>query len=166
MIRTATPQHRRWALSLVDVSLLLLCCLLAGGVSHRVPKPAPFAQLVPGAIFIAGEARMHQEAAAQLRAMARTIPASTQISIETPITPTAHDRLDPWELAAARTAALGRFLQAERPSAPPPILHAPAQTDAQAGAQSGARILIAPARPAISDAVHLAQSLPVTEQKD
>jgi hypothetical protein len=150
--------NRRWAISLADLSLLLVCCMLAGGAgTQRSTAPTIYAHISPDALFYAGEARLHAKGVSELQRIARTLPKHDPISIAMPMKGELHNRMDAWELAAARTAAIGRFLARQNPDTPAPILLAPSPPNAN----PMLRISAVQYSPSISDTSQLAQSLPV-----
>lgn len=98
---------RRWSIALADISLLIACAMLltpagdGAAVAARVPAlNMPVAQL-----FEPGEAVLRSGASARLH---RLTPGRYAISVGS--AGAASARLDAWELAAARTAALARTL--------------------------------------------------------
>jgi flagellar motor protein MotB len=108
----------RWAISFADLVLLLLgCFVLLHAMEAARPKAteAPPAAAVAGwpaeTLFQPGEARLLDGARATLAAAARAL-AGHKVRIVSRGTGAGGARLDRFELAAARAAAVGRALQA------------------------------------------------------
>ena len=109
----------RWAVSFADLILLLLGCFvmlhaMEAARPKTAPSPAPPAA-EPGAqyraaeLFEPGEARLRSEAQSRLRDAAVGL---TPARIVSRGADEGSDRLDRFELAAARAAALARVLHA------------------------------------------------------
>ncbi|MDO6416557.1 OmpA family protein [Sphingomonas sp. BIUV-7] len=115
----------RWAVSFADLCLLLLGFLilaqakpdrakLAAGMPDAPSAPPPeAAQLIAGRLFEPGEALLTQAGRAQIAAFAAragTGSKGARIRLESLGADRATSRLDAWELAAARAAAVARAL--------------------------------------------------------
>lgn len=128
----ATPARRiprlptpRWAVSLADIGLLLLgsFAMLNAMASERaekngaavsdVPqgdaKPARVGHFAAGDLFEPGEARLTASGEAELRAVA-SHAAGQRLTLVSRGVGEATDRLDAFELAAARSAVVARAL--------------------------------------------------------
>ncbi len=108
----ARPQ--RWAVSLADMSLLLACALFMTASSNGRPALHILADIPLDKLFLPHEARLHPAGEARLALLRQQLPAQAALSIgvapdDAPSAPLA--RLDAWELAAARAAALARALR-------------------------------------------------------
>lgn len=116
----------RWTISLADLALLLLGSMvllnaLQAGSSSRAPAPvqdssvpsalteAEVVDFEAGLLFEPGEARLTASGRDQLAAMARSA-AGGRIVLTSRGTDAGGERLDAFELAAARTASVGRVL--------------------------------------------------------
>lgn len=103
---------RRWALSLADIALLIACLLLlsfrndAGAVDDRGAHGASI-RLRAASLFEPGEAVLRRGAADRLRAR---LGDASRPAIRVAVDQAGSARLDAWELAAARTAAVARAL--------------------------------------------------------
>ncbi len=156
------PNAQRWAISLADVSLLLACVLYTSG-GRDTAKSQPeqmIAELHPEQIFEPGEARLSENGRIAVKQLAHKIPAHTRPVVSVPMIATrgfdgafvGATRMDDWELAAARTAAIGRAIMVYSRQKPAPILSMPAHLTSR---QNGMiHITITRAVP------QLAQSLP------
>ena len=110
----------RWAVSLADLILLLLgCFVLLHAMEAARPKAAPTAAATPpvdrqelraAALFEPGEARLTSDGEAVLAAAARRW-AGRGVRIVGSGAGEGSGRLDRFELAAARTAAVARALR-------------------------------------------------------
>ncbi len=156
------PTAQRWAISLADLSLLLACILYteAQRDAAKALPDAIMAEFRPDQIFETGEARMTAAGLASVKKLIPDLPSNTRATISVPITETPASnratRMDDWELAAARTAAIGRAIMVQSRQKVTPILLVPT-TDS--GGQNGL-IRIAATAPA----PQLAQSLRVYPQ--
>lgn len=113
---TGRAIQRRWAVSLADIGLLVACIAILNpapqpGVTARAAAraPLPTLHLPLNQLFFAGEARLTPAGRAALqpwRAQARRSPHRLSVAA----TGQATMRLDAWELAAARTAAIARVI--------------------------------------------------------
>jgi hypothetical protein len=125
MTKTATP---RWVLSFVDLCLVLLgfFVMLHAQAGHqaqllnglkstfsRSAAAVDHAERFDAApLFEPQEAILRPDALARLKEIGRTgAAAKAQVRIESEGTDTATSRFDAWELAAARTTAVGRALR-------------------------------------------------------
>ena len=118
-----TAPARRWALSFADLALLLLGFVvllqarpdrapLAAGLHQALGAPAPArAEAVAADLFQPGEALLTPRGRAFAAAFVRTA-AGRPVLLDSRGTDGRTRRLDGWELAAARAAALGRALVA------------------------------------------------------
>lgn len=117
----------RWALSFADLCLLLLGFLLllqahrgdpaalSAGLRAAFGASAPARMVEEGAapLFQPGEAVLRPAARARFAALGRSAAADhAQATIESLGSDAGGARLDAWELAAARAAAVARALQA------------------------------------------------------
>ena len=112
----------RWAVSFADLVLLLLGCFVllhameaqrstaAAPVAAGSPAAAPVRSFNAAEVFQPGEALLLPEARAALRAEAARL-AGHSVHIFSSGTGETGGRLDRFELAAARTAAIGRALR-------------------------------------------------------
>lgn len=110
----------RWAVSFADLILLLLGCFVMlhameaarprSAPSAVPPVPEPGTRFRAGDLFEPGEARLNRPAQALLRAQAAGLP---RIRIVSRGAGEGSDRLDRFELAAARAAAIARALRAD-----------------------------------------------------
>ena len=119
---TLSAPSRRWAISLADISLLLAAMLLLD--QRPAALAAPAAVDVPGAaahpatpsifrpaqLFVAGEALLRADARDALRPAVQHLARGGSVTVGVGIAGAPSARLDAWELAAARTAALARAL--------------------------------------------------------
>ena len=114
----------RWAISFADLALLLLGCFVMFQAMRPAEPPQASAEarsshsiadLEADGLFEPGEARLTAEGAAQLEAVARTA-AGRELFLASRGGAPGGDRMDSFELAAARAAAVGRALgiRAER----------------------------------------------------
>ena len=114
----------RWAISFADLALLLLGCFVMFQAMRPVEPPqasaepsaaAGLADLEADGLFEPGEARLTAEGAARLAAVARAA-AGRDLFLASRGGAPGGDRMDSFELAAARAAAVGRALgvRAER----------------------------------------------------
>jgi flagellar motor protein MotB len=119
-----------WALSFADLCLLLLgfFVMLHAQAGHRTQvvqgikqalggsdatRSAESHDLDPAVMFQPGEALLKPQARAQMMALGRRAAAGNGlVSIESTGADRAVRRFDGWELAAARTAAIARAIQA------------------------------------------------------
>ncbi len=115
----------RWALSLADISMLLLgfFILLHAGDAREVaagaraafstaPLQGPLLDSEADALFEPGEARLNDPARRRLAAMAAVAArAERRLVVESKGRDPAARRFDGWELAAARAAAVARALE-------------------------------------------------------
>ncbi len=119
----AARRPLRWPLALADIALLVACALLLAPRDAGMAAVAPPAlRLAPAQVFEPGEARLRPGAAARIAALVRGDQPARRIAIT--VAPDARGatlRLDAWELAAARTAAIARAL----PPDAHPLLRAP-----------------------------------------
>ena len=113
----------RWALSFADLCLLLLAFFVllharggdGGGVADSMRSafgeaaPSRARHYAAGELFEPGEAVLKPQARARLEALGRSTKGAIRIS-STGLDPATH-RLDRWELAAARVAAVARALR-------------------------------------------------------
>lgn len=120
----STAGYPRWAISLADLTLLLLgfSVLLyasTNGAGHQAGKMNPAVQsassiLFRGAaapLFAGGEARLTPRARARLKIVGnRAAGRKTRVQILSSGSAPGSARFDRWELAAARTAAVARAL--------------------------------------------------------
>jgi hypothetical protein len=116
--RKILPNRQRWAISLADISLLIACMMLseANHVGLKSPQPQTVASFAPAALFMADEARIHAQGLLAIDRLASHLPKDARVQIHVPITRTqaantAQKRLNAWELAAARTAAIARKIE-------------------------------------------------------
>ncbi len=110
----------RWAVSFADLILLLLgCFVLLHAMESARPKAAPTAEPAPpadrqelraAALFEPGEARLTSDGEAALAAAARRW-ARRDVRVVGSGAGEGSGRLDRFELAAARTAAVARALR-------------------------------------------------------
>lgn len=111
----------RWAVSFADLLLLLLgCFVLLHAMEARRPRadaastphaPAPVGQLLAAdSLFEVGEARLTESGRARLLALAASLRGGG-VSVSGRGVGEAGLRLDRFELAAARTAAVARALR-------------------------------------------------------
>jgi outer membrane protein OmpA-like peptidoglycan-associated protein len=113
----------RWAVSFADLCLLLLGFLILAQarpdkarLAARLPDapkldvPETAAQLVAGRLFEPGEAVLTDDGRRQIADFAARAGSSGQVRLESFGADRATSRLDAWELAAARAAALARAL--------------------------------------------------------
>lgn len=115
----------RWAVSFADLVLLLLGCFVllhameaarpkaaagAPAVAASQPAPAPARAFNASEVFQSGEALLTPEAREALRAEGARL-AGRPVRILSTGTGEEGGRLDRFELAAARTAAVGRALR-------------------------------------------------------
>lgn len=120
----STAGYPRWAISLADLTLLLLgfSVLLyasANGAGQQAGKAAPAAHAVSGTLFreaaaplfAGGEARLTPHARARLKDVGSRVAARRQrVQIVSSGSAPGGARFDRWELTAARTAAVARAL--------------------------------------------------------
>jgi hypothetical protein len=104
--------QRRWALSLADIALLIACLLLlsfrsTGGPSADRAAARASIRLPISGLFEPGEAVLRPGAGLQLRAR---LSEAQQPAIRVAVSDSGSTRLDAWELAAARTAAIARVV--------------------------------------------------------
>lgn len=111
------PPARRWAISFADLALLIACVLLLGwrpeqtGVTTaRDSAASQVLQLRTSQLFVPDEAILAPTAAARLAPAHRALANGGTVGIIVGIGAGGSQRLDAWELAAARTAALARAL--------------------------------------------------------
>lgn len=119
MTRLAVP---RWAVSFADLGLLLLGCFVllhameaarpkaVAATARAAPAATPVRVFNAGDVFQSGEALLTPEARAALRAEAARL-AGQRVRIFSSGTGEEGGRLDRFELAAARAAAIGRALR-------------------------------------------------------
>lgn len=112
-MRARGPQ-RRWALSLADLALLIACILLLSvrtghGIAPQTSAIARPQTIAISRLFAPGEAVLQSGAADDLR---RIIGLQRRVTVRVAMDASASARLDAWELAAARTAAIARALRA------------------------------------------------------
>jgi flagellar motor protein MotB len=118
-----------WALSFADLCILLLgfFVMLHAQSGHQaqvvrgikqalgggIAKSVEAHEITPARLFEPGEAVLRPQARAELQALGRHASAiHAQVHIESIGTDRAVRRFDGWELAAARTAAIARAVQA------------------------------------------------------
>lgn len=111
-----------WAVSFADLGLLLLGCFVmlhameanrpeaSASPAATLPPPRPSDRLRAAELFEYGEARLRPGAADRLRGVARRLPAG-QVDIVSRGAGEGGSRLDRFELAAARAAAVSRALR-------------------------------------------------------
>ncbi len=114
----------RWAISFADLVLLLLGCFVllhameasrpkaaaAGAIAVASPQAAPVRSFAASEVFQSGEALLTPEAREALRAEGARL-AGHPVRIVSTGTSEEGGRLDRFELAAARAAAVGRALR-------------------------------------------------------
>jgi hypothetical protein len=112
----ALPQRPagRWAISFADMTLLIACILMLGwrpmaGDRHG-SAPAREQRVAADRLFLDNEALLSTRGQRELRSLVRAIPVGASVQISVGIGAHGTLRLDAWELAAARTAALARRL--------------------------------------------------------
>jgi hypothetical protein len=115
MNRPGLPPARRWAISFADLALLIACTLLLGwrpegGMSAAEATPQRTERIAISDLFVANEAVLSQVGDRRLAAFARSVSQNARIRIAVGVGHGRSSRLDAWELAAARTAAVGRRL--------------------------------------------------------
>lgn len=116
----------RWAVSFADLCLLLLGFLILAQArpekaklaaslpdTPKLDAPEAAAQLVAARLFEPGEAVLTEDGRRQISDFAARAGAAGQIRLESFGADRATSRLDAWELAAARAAALARALMGE-----------------------------------------------------
>lgn len=114
----------RWAISFADLSLVLVGCFAMLHAMRTAPAPsaAPAAaetvrsattELVAAELFEPGEARLTESGRLRLELLAGTV-ADRRIALASRGVDGGGGRLDAFELAAARTAAVARQLGAVR----------------------------------------------------
>ena len=129
------PAPQRWAISLADLALLLVCVVYTSGqqATQAPASPRVYAQFAPDRVFVPGEARLHPAGQAYVQSLARALSPQSRPTIGVPVIPgpgrddaARSARYDNWELAAARTAAIGRVFASATHTASAPVLAAPA----------------------------------------
>jgi hypothetical protein len=111
----------RWAVSFADLLLLLLGCFVllhtmeaqrsaAAPMASGAPAATPVRSFTAAEVFQPGEALLTPEAREALRAEGARLTGHA-VSIQSNGTGEEGGRLDRFELAAARTAAIGRALR-------------------------------------------------------
>jgi hypothetical protein len=109
------PAARRWAISFADLALLVACMLLLGwrpGAGEQASARASQTQqqIAINALFLTDEALFSAAGDQRWRAITRALPTTVRLRISVGTGSGGSARLDSWELAAARTAALARRL--------------------------------------------------------
>ncbi len=111
------PPARRWAVSFADLALLIACVLLlgwrpepTGADAARASAASQVLELPTARLFVSDEAILAPTAAVQLDPARRALADGAAVGIAVGIGSGGSQRLDAWELAAARTAALARAL--------------------------------------------------------
>jgi hypothetical protein len=115
----APPAARRWAISFADLALLIACTLMLGwrsaGTETSATRNRVMLVAVPVAtMFVEGEAMLHPDGLAALGPAQRVVDNGGQVHVAVGMTQAGSRRLDAWELAAARTAAVARDLGVDR----------------------------------------------------
>jgi hypothetical protein len=113
------PPGRRWAISFADLALLIACSLLLGwrpeaGQPTSATTAAREQRLPVSMVFVDGEALLSVRGERQLQATVRQFPADARLRISVGAVGAGSQRLDQWELAAARTAVIARRLRPVR----------------------------------------------------
>jgi hypothetical protein len=114
------PSTRRWAISLADLALLIACTLLLGWRPDAGRAPSDRRgviehRIAAEALFIVDEAQLSIAGERRLRAILRPMPAVARVQVSIGYGAGGSQRLDAWELAAARTAMIGRRFGTMRP---------------------------------------------------
>lgn len=119
MMGRSQPRARRWAVSFADLSLLIACTLMLGwrpGAADpqraQAAVEASLLELPTAALFVDGEAMLSDAAVDALAAARAAIASGERVKLSVGAGTAGSARLDAWELAAARTAALARQLGA------------------------------------------------------
>ncbi len=128
----AAPPARRWAVSFADLALLIACTLMLGwrpaGADADTAEAASESALLTAApvaaMFIEGEAMLSARGAALLAPTRQVIANGGRVRITVGAALAGSQRLDAWELAAARTAVIARSLGADRVSLEAPTTDA------------------------------------------
>lgn len=106
----------RWAVSFADLGLLLLACFVLLHALHQARPDAGATEATAGAtlaaadLFEPGEARLTETGKAEIAALARRA-GGARVEVTGIGAAERNDRLDAFELAAARAAAVARALK-------------------------------------------------------
>lgn len=116
MARGLPPPARRWAISFADLALLIACTLMLGwrpgsvDVAAETRGGTTLAAPPAAAMFVEGEAILTARGALLLGPARSALAGGAQIRVTVGMNAMGSHRLDAWELAAARTAAIARTL--------------------------------------------------------
>jgi hypothetical protein len=120
MSRHVPPPARRWAISFADLALLIACTLMLGWRPAATADGATdvaasvLAEQPVAAMFVPGEAMLSARGLALLAPAQRVVADGGRVWVAVGMGPVGSQRLDAWELAAARTAVIARALGSER----------------------------------------------------